>query len=98
MKTKTYLGSVFALKKKSGNSYLYFKTPLHNNGKTTSTGLIDTLAHRKIVINKLKELQRRQFNKSTPESELFINDVFLIFIEYCSNRKGLAPKTIQSYK
>ncbi|MCW8966786.1 MAG: hypothetical protein OQK82_08905, partial [Candidatus Pacearchaeota archaeon] len=60
MKTKAYIGSVYAQTTKSGQKYLYFKTPLYKSGKAVSTGLIDTPAHRKIIINKLKEIQYQQ--------------------------------------
>lgn len=98
MKTKSYIGTVYAQTTKTGQKYLYFKTPLYKKGKATSTGLIDTPAHRKIVITKLKELQYNQFIEDKPIIEKYIFEIFNLFIEYCINKKGLATKTIQSYK
>lgn len=97
MKKKTYAGTVFSQTKKSGIKYLYYKTPYFKNGKTISTGLVDTPAHRKLIINKLKEYQYKQF-ESVNESEKYIYEIFDMFINYCINIKKLTPKTIQGYK
>lgn len=97
MKTKSYVGTVFSQTKKSGVKYLYYKTPLFKNGKTISTGLIDTPAHRKLIISKLKEYQYNQF-ESVNESEKYIYELFDMFFNYCINIKKLTPKTLQGYK